>query len=1210
MKQLASKKLAGRPHLFLNIIILVVALVTLTLTASGSVFSGSSKDSAQQTTGQETKSADSRELKLGAPIERELAVGVTHSYSVSLTQGQYFKLVVDQKGIDVVVRLFGPNGQKLTEVDETPAAVPESTFLIAEAAGVYRVEVESSNKYAKPGTYQIKIEDLRESTAKDRVQVSARRVADEGNKLRDQQTAESQRKAITKFEEALPLWRGAGDRQNEAQALIEIGAIYSQLGENQKALDYFGQALPLYRATENHQYESVTLNNIGDVYLQKSETQKALEYYEQALQVSRGIKDRQTEATALGNIGRVYFILGERRRALECFDQALAIRRALGDRWREAVVLTNIGATYDALGEFKKTLEYYEQALATMRLTSNRTGEAAILNNMGLTYFKIGEFQKALEHYDLSLPITRVTGDRMHEGYTLDNMGKVYEQMGDPQKALQYFNEALEVRRAIAHRIGQALTLNRIGVIYLSLGEPRKALEYLEQSLSLHKETGNRNGEAGALDSIGAAYFSLGELRKALDYHNQSLSLRKIVGDRLGEAATLANIGIVYRELGELPKAQDYFDQALALRRTIGDRVGEADTLSDIGSIHDKLGAPNKALEYYTQALSLSRAIGSRREEAALLLNIAQAERDRGSLVQARSQVESALQIIESTRAKVVSQGLRSSYLASKQDYYLFYVDLLMQMHRSQPASGYDAAALQASERARARGLLEILTESRADIRKGIDPGLLERESSLQQQLNAKSERLTSLLRGKHTPEQETIARKDVEDVLTDYQDIEAQIRAKSPRYAALTQPQPLSLKEIQQLLDDDTLLLEYKLGEDRSYLWAVTPTAIASFELPKRSEIEAITRQVYEALTARNNTVKFEQREKTQARIAQADTEYLRASARLSEIVLGPAEKQLAGKRLLIVSDGALQYVPFGALPVPHAQRNGSDRSKLAPLVVNHEIVSLPSASVLALLRKESVDRQPSAKTLAVLADPVFQVNDQRVQQRLAKNDKQAPEPANSGSGVRGLESELLQSARDIGEVEFRRLPHSRQEADWIAALTPKSMRREWLDFDANRAIVTSADLSNYRIIHFATHGFLNSQHPELSGIVLSLVDEGGKPEDGFLRLHEIYNLKLGADLVVLSACRTALGKEIKGEGLVGLTRGFMYAGAPRVVASLWAVDDETTAELMKRFYDAMLIKGQRPAAALRAAQAGIWKDKRLPPYYWAAFVLQGEWR
>ena len=203
-----------------------------------------------------------------------------------------------------------------------------------------------------------------------------------------------------------------------------------------------------------------------------------------------------------------------------------------------------------------------------------------------------------------------------------------------------------------------------------------------------------------------------------------------------------------------------------------------------------------------------------------------------------------------------------------------------------------------------------------------------------------------------------------------------------------------------------------------------------------------------------------------------------------------------------------------------------------------------------------------------------------------------------------------MERSAREVGDFTFARLPHTRQEAKDILALTPKGTGRESLDFEASRATASSQDLSQYRIIHFATHALLNSQHPELSGVVLSLVDPEGRPQDGFLRLYEIYNLKLGADLVVLSACRTALGKEIKGEGLVGLTRGFMYAGAARVIASLWGVEDRTTAGLMKSFYSEMLLKRQRPAAALRTAQLHMLREKRLPPYFWAAFVLQGDWK
>jgi CHAT domain-containing protein len=215
----------------------------------------------------------------------------------------------------------------------------------------------------------------------------------------------------------------------------------------------------------------------------------------------------------------------------------------------------------------------------------------------------------------------------------------------------------------------------------------------------------------------------------------------------------------------------------------------------------------------------------------------------------------------------------------------------------------------------------------------------------------------------------------------------------------------------------------------------------------------------------------------------------------------------------------------------------------------------------------------------------------------------------------TRELELPLTRALREAGVADaglrIPRLPGTRREAAAITALLPEAERKQALDFDASRAAATSEDLSQYRIIHFATHGLLNSQHPELSGLVLSLVDRAGKPQEGFLRMHEIYNLKLPADLIVLSACQTGLGKEIKGEGLVGLTRGFMYAGAARVLASLWKVDDRATAELMKHFYQGMVKDGLRPAAALRAAQVAMWKQERWSePYYWAAFVLQGEWK
>ena len=238
----------------------------------------------------------------------------------------------------------------------------------------------------------------------------------------------------------------------------------------------------------------------------------------------------------------------------------------------------------------------------------------------------------------------------------------------------------------------------------------------------------------------------------------------------------------------------------------------------------------------------------------------------------------------------------------------------------------------------------------------------------------------------------------------------------------------------------------------------------------------------------------------------------------------------------------------------------------------------------------------------VAVLADPVFSNNDPRV--AAARLGRPAPIE-------KDIPAVALRSGADSGLDGLRRLRFSRQEADAIARLAGTDGKLEAVDFAANRKLATSDELGQYRVVHFATHGIVNNSHPELSGIVLSLVDEKGQPQNGFLRLYDLYNLKLSADLVVLSACQTALGKEIRGEGLVGLTRGFMYAGAPRVIASLWQIDDRASAEFMKRFYEAMLGQNLRPSAALRAAQVSMSQDPRWhEPHYWAAFTLQGEWK
>jgi CHAT domain-containing protein len=372
-----------------------------------------------------------------------------------------------------------------------------------------------------------------------------------------------------------------------------------------------------------------------------------------------------------------------------------------------------------------------------------------------------------------------------------------------------------------------------------------------------------------------------------------------------------------------------------------------------------------------------------------------------------------------------------------------------------------------------------------------------------------------------------------------------------------------------------------------------VTPEALHSFVLPARAKIEAAVRHVYTLLTARRLAPKGLTPEQQRDRVTRADAAYAGAAQALSRMVVGPASALLAGKRLLIVADGALEYVPFSALPEP---KNGR------PLVAAHEIVRLPSATALVVLRAGIAARNSGPGTgIAVFADPVFEADDER----LAASQRTRPQ----GYGDE-LKSSLAAVGLGTSRSDLARLVYSRREAESIAAAAPGNVDR-YVDFQANRAVATSPALARHRILHFATHGLLNDETPELSGIVLSRVNEQGKPQDGYLRLHEIYNLRLAVDLVVLSACQTALGKEIRGEGVTSLSRAFLYAGAARVIASLWQVDDGATAELMGRFYRKLLAEQLKPAAALRSAQLDMLAQQRWQfPYFWAAFELQGEWK
>jgi CHAT domain-containing protein len=916
-----------------------------------------------------------------------------------------------------------------------------------------------------------------------------------------------------------------------------------------------------------------------------------------------------------------------RQEALEKLESLLPVFRSLNDPVMEVSTLNRLGLAYNSLGQPQQALGYYNQALTISKTLDDRRNEARILNNIGGAYDILGEPQKSLGYYGQALSLWETLNSGTAQGDTLNNIGVIYYNLGELQRSLDYYNRALPFRRAGSNPRREADTLDNISLIYIALGEPQQALEYLRQALDLRRAAKDVQGEANSLNQIGFAYTALGETTKALDYYNQSLPLRRAVGDRRGEAVTLKNIGVAYTSLQQPQKAIEQHEQALKLLRAMGSRREEAVTLIHLGKAHTLLGALQPSTDYYTQALSIFQSLNDRLGEARARQSIAEAESKRGNFSQARSQIEAAVSIIEAMRAQVLSQQLRTSFFASRQDAYEFEIDLLMRMHALDPTKGYDAAALQISERARARGLLEMLSEFGVDISQGVDPALLGRERDLSQLLNAKAARLIGLLGQQNRQEQAATLKKEVGVLEADYQQVLGDIRQRSPHYAAITQPQPLGLREIRQLLDSDTLLLEYSLGSERSYLWAVTQDGLQSYQLPGREQIEQAARQLYKLVTTRSLRKQGESVRQRQESVSQADSQTFEMAAKLSRVLLGPVASELGGKRLVVVADGALQYIPFAMLPIPHGDQRVpiADTSNASaganeglpridnyqPLIVEHEIVSLPSASTLAVQRRELAGRKMARNNIAVIADPVFDSTDERVKSNRKRSQGTTPDKVGTSAATRTLEHLTEQAAGATGRLRILRLPYTRQEAERILEVAPGAVNLRAVDFKANLATALGGELRKYRYVHFATHGYIDSEKPALSAIVLSLVNERGEPQDGFLQTQEIYNLDLPAELVVLSACQTGLGKEIKGEGLVGLTRGFMYAGAARIIVSMWNVSDKGTADLMSRFYRGMLKDGQRPAAALRAAQLDLWKQKQWrSPYYWAAFVQQGEWR
>jgi CHAT domain-containing protein/Tfp pilus assembly protein PilF len=876
----------------------------------------------------------------------------------------------------------------------------------------------------------------------------------------------------------------------------------------------------------------------------------------------------------------------------ESIEAGREVRIALLDRWADS---------FQDRDDLVNAERYYNDELTEEKsLDPKSIVVASTLTDLGIVGIKKGDFVEAEAHLREALVIEQELAPRDPRMATIfGNLAVLAHDQGDFASAEAYYRKAIASAESSPDLAGTlAINLVDLGDLVRRRGDLPKAFRYERRALRLAQRADPRGTQVGTILSfLGQLAVDQGDIALATDYQRRALVIRRRESPRsLSVALSLVSLGNIAQIRGELAKAEDLYSQALAIAEQLPSPPLELSSfLNSLGELAIKQQNWDKAETLYRRSISIAEERVPAWDQFDAQVGLAKITRHKEQWESSAVAYRRALDILESQTARLGgSDNARAGFRARHSNFYREYVSFLVEQKQID-------LALEVLEGGRARTLLELLISANADIRRGIDPTLLARENSLRKLLNGKLQYRFRLLSTDYTDQKRSALDKEVVDLTESYHQLEAEIRATSPAYAALTQPRKLSVQEIQRSLDPGTLLLEYSLDKEHSYVWAVTENALEVHRLSSRREIERTAVELYRALTAR--TWDAPPGAKTTTARTKADADYGRAAAKLSRLILAPVATLFPGKRLVIVGDGALQYIPFSALPAPV-------KGEL-PLALEHEIVNLPSASVLAEIREAAEGRSSAGKAVAILADPVFDATDGRVSKEYSADVSPGGSISLSSSTER-----LSRSASDFGllrggRLHFGRLPYTRQESQVIASIAGRSRAMQALDFSASRATAMSPELAHYRIVHFATHGLVDSKRPEFSGLVLSLVNDHGRPEDGFLSLEDIYNLKLPVDLVVLSGCETGLGEEISGEGLIGLTRGFMYAGARRVVASLWTVDDLATSELMARFYRAMERDKMRPAAALRKAQVEMFSQKAWrSPYHWAAFQIQGDWR
>ena len=995
--------------------------------------------------------------------------------------------------------------------------------------GLYRLQVRPDSHTAIQQALRIRAELLVFASSTREKLARAEALYASAEALRNSLQGSDLRKAVPQYEEAATIWESSGDHQarvlalsGESMALLGLCLYRNAIATLDRALASLGPGSASFR--------SMLLSMKAEVYLGLWHNESAAGIGAQALRIARSLNDPELEARALAAVGGAEYFSHASSAAAD-LEEALRLATASGSIETVAVVLRYKSFSEEDQGHLAKAMALMQQAEDGFR--------------------RGGDTRRALQ--------------------TLPYLADIENQAGDSYAAIMENSRLLSPVLASGDTENYATILGNTGADYRTLNRNRDAMTYEQKAVRAYESIQHEAGESNYLESLCRVELKLHLLNDALRDCQKAASLIASIHDPKRQAISLWLLGKVHQAFGQVESAVENYRRAAALSAQVPDPRFESQALIDWGDEVEGAGRRTEALPLFEKAFALSRQAEDPGAELEARYRIALWHARSGEDADAIRELKIAINQIEAQRSSVQNSDLRASVLAAVRKCHQLYVEILMRLHRNHPDQGSDIAALEISESARARSLLDALSTGGPAQYPGqaADAGA-ERIKLRVSVDEAYNQRLKLMLEGGHGRELDENSA-TLTQAIDSLERLEDADRASANTVASTSRP--LTAQEIVGASKSQpATLLEYALGDRESYLWVVRDGAIQSHVIPAgQGQIQALVRK-WRSLAAAGPPREGE------------DTGLARASAELSCKLVAPFLEPGMGK-LAIVADGDLALLAFASLPA-----NGCDPDPGPPLITAHQVVMIPSLSVF-LMQQKPVASLAFPKEVAILADPVFDSGDERVQ----------------------VESSDLHSAHDAAAAKMKmqgpalpRLAGTAQEAAGIADIVGADKVSLFLGFNASLDTILSPAMRDYRILHLATHGVLDMATPGLSGLVLSMVSPEGHPVGGFLKIDDIASLRLPAELVVLSSCDSGAGDNLGGEGVTGLPHAFLEAGARRVVSSLWSVDDTTTRQLMVDFYREMFLNGADPAEALRRSQLKMMaRPRRSAPYYWAGFEI-----